>query len=296
MPKVSVIMSVYNGEKYLRESLESILNQTFKDFEFIIVNDGSTDRTLEILQKFERSDSRVKIISQKILGLTKSLNKAISHSKGEFIARQDSDDISLPERLEKQLNVIDKKSNIDLVASWYYIINENGENILLRKLPEAETVRRLLKFENLICHSSVMFKKTSFLVYGGYNENLQYGQDRFLWLKMRNFEIIEEPLLKFRWNLSSVTLARYKEQMAIRNFQVFFEDKQVRYISSLLIQQKDREKARELLKKYKTHSRHFVYWVLTFVPDFLIDLWMWNLRYSIKKILRCVIPYYRVIK
>ena len=107
--KVSVIMAVYNGEKYLKPAIESILNQTVKNFEFIMIDDVSKEGSLEILKKFSKKDKRIKILRNKInIGLAKSLNRAIKLSKGEFIARMDVDDISLSERLEFQLKFLNE--------------------------------------------------------------------------------------------------------------------------------------------------------------------------------------------
>ncbi len=127
-PKVSVIMSVYNGDKYLREAIESILNQTFTDFEFIIVNDGSTDNSLEIIESYD--DERIKTINnKKNIGLTKSLNKALKFAKGKYIARQDADDVSLPNRFEKQVEYLDSHPEVALVGTSVYLIDENGKII-----------------------------------------------------------------------------------------------------------------------------------------------------------------------
>ena len=104
-PKVSVLMSVYNGEKYLREAVESILNQTFRDFEFIIIDDGSTDSTNEIIRSY--SDCRIRLLeNEENIGLTKSLNKGIDQCRGEYIARMDGDDVSLQQRFSKQLEYL----------------------------------------------------------------------------------------------------------------------------------------------------------------------------------------------
>lgn len=108
MPKVSVVMSVCNSEPFIRDAIKSILGQTFQDFEFIIINDGSTDGSLQIIQSY--GDSRIRITSQENLGLTKSLNKGIGIARGEYIARQDADDISEPSRLEKQVAVLEEKT------------------------------------------------------------------------------------------------------------------------------------------------------------------------------------------
>ena len=115
MPKVSVVMSVCNSEPFIRDAINSILGQTFQDFEFIIINDGSTDGSLQIIQSY--GDSRIRITSQENLGLTKSLNKGIGIARGEYIARQDADDISEPSRLEKQVAVLEQNSRAVLVSS-----------------------------------------------------------------------------------------------------------------------------------------------------------------------------------
>ena len=103
MPKISVVMSVYNGEKYLTEAVESILKQSFFDFEFIIINDGSSDKTQEILQRFQKEDKRIRVVSRANKGLIYSLNEGVKMAQGEYIARMDADDVSRPERLQKQL-------------------------------------------------------------------------------------------------------------------------------------------------------------------------------------------------
>ena len=123
-PKVAVLMSVYNGEKYLREAINSILSQTFNDFEFLIINDGSTDGTADILKSY--TDSRIKIINnEKNIGLTKSLNKGLKIAKGEYIARQDADDISMPERLKEEVAFLEIHKDYAVVGTFVKILNEN---------------------------------------------------------------------------------------------------------------------------------------------------------------------------
>jgi glycosyltransferase involved in cell wall biosynthesis len=125
-PKVSVVMSVYNGEKYLCEAIDSILNQTFENFEFLIVNDGSTDRTLEILQSYR--DPRIKVINnERNIGLTASLNKGLKIAKGEYVARMDADDVSFPHRLEQQKAFLDRNPRVAMVGSWAEVIDESGK-------------------------------------------------------------------------------------------------------------------------------------------------------------------------
>ena len=124
MPKVSVLMSVYNGEKYLKEAIKSILGQSFKDFEFIIINDGSIDKTEKIIKVF--NDKRIVLINQENIGLTKSLNNGLKLAQGDYIARMDADDVALSYRLEKQVKFLDSNPHIFLVGSSCYLINESN--------------------------------------------------------------------------------------------------------------------------------------------------------------------------
>ncbi|WP_244834814.1 glycosyltransferase family 2 protein [Clostridium sp. BJN0001] len=113
--KVSVIMPVFNAEKYLEESIKSVLNQTYKNFEFIIINDGSTDSSLSIINKFKSMDNRIRVIDQKNNGIVYSLNKGISTAKGKYIARMDADDISLPNRIKNQVKYMETNQ----LKNWY---------------------------------------------------------------------------------------------------------------------------------------------------------------------------------
>ena len=127
-PKITVLMPVYNGEKYLREAIGSILNQTFNDFEFLIINDSSTDSTREIILSYD--DTRIRLEdNEKNIGLTHSLNKGLRLAKGKYVARMDADDISLPDRLEKQLAVIENNTDVSIVACWIDIIDKNNTYI-----------------------------------------------------------------------------------------------------------------------------------------------------------------------
>ena len=197
-PKISVIMSVYNGERYLREAIESILNQTFADFEFIIVNDGSTDSSLEIIQSYQ--DERIRVINNEInIGLTKSLNKAITEAHGEYIARQDADDISLPNRFEEQLRYLEQHPETVLLGTSIYMIDEDGKT-LGKCTAMAEPSKSLTK-GNPFNHGSTMFKSEIVHKLGGYNELFRYCQDYELWLRMaKYYEVrnLKQVLYKLR--------------------------------------------------------------------------------------------------
>jgi glycosyltransferase involved in cell wall biosynthesis len=128
-PKVSVVMSVYNNESYIREAVESVLNQSFKDFEFIIINDGSTDRTREILTSY--TDERIRLFDQENRGLTISLNRGLSLAKGSYIARMDGDDISDPERFAEEVRFLEQNEKIGLIGTYAHRIDEQGRIVSL---------------------------------------------------------------------------------------------------------------------------------------------------------------------
>ena len=145
-PKVTVLMSVYNGKKYLHESVGSILNQTFKDFEFVIINDGSTDGTEKILEEYSRIDKRIVLIHNKEnLGLTKSLNKGIKVARGEYIARMDMDDISASDRLKKEVEFLDHHQDYAVIGTFVKIMNKDSNLIYMLERPiEDKKIREMV--------------------------------------------------------------------------------------------------------------------------------------------------------
>jgi len=214
-PKVSVVMSVFNGEKYLREAMDSILTQTFTDFEFIIINDGSTDRTREILESYV--DPRIRLYHQQNMGLTKSLNKGLSFAKGDYLARQDGDDISYPERLSYQVNFLDSNKNIGLIGTFASFINSKGEEFNIWKPPwEHEGIKKHLMITNCFCHGSVMFRKDCLDTVGYYREKFKYSQDYDLWIRIsEQYRVanINEILYKNRRSSSTITRKRLPLQL-----------------------------------------------------------------------------------
>lgn len=209
---ISVVMSVYNGEKYVSEAIESILNQTYGNFEFIIINDGSTDKTDDILNFYLKNDDRIKIFNNiQNKGLIYSLNKGLEIAQGKYIARMDADDISENNRFEKQIEYLEKNKHIALCGTYIKIFKNS--NILLRKVMRTETDFRKIKFKllfrNYIAHPTVMIRKEIIDRY-----NLKYNcedkgmEDYGLWLhlsKYENIAIISESLLKYRVSNFSIT-------------------------------------------------------------------------------------------
>ncbi len=126
-PKISVVMPIYNCAQYLEEALASLFIQTFSDFEILAINDGSTDGSLKILEKFSKIDNRLRIITQKNAGIVEALNRGINEAKSEYIARMDGDDVSFPNRFADQIKILDKNPDVVLVAGDFEIIYQNGE-------------------------------------------------------------------------------------------------------------------------------------------------------------------------
>jgi glycosyltransferase involved in cell wall biosynthesis len=201
MVPISVVMSVYNQENFLEKSIESILKQTFKDFELIVINDGSTDRSKDILESIE--DPRLIYVDQQNLGLPFSLNKAIGMSQGNFIARMDADDISHSERLEKQFNYLNKNQNIDLVGSCIRVMNEQGEIIGSKSVPlENRIIQESIDYACNVMHPTYFFRKEIHQTVGGYRDQFIYAQDYDFLLRIRDLGKgignIEEKLLDYR--------------------------------------------------------------------------------------------------
>lgn len=198
-------MSVFNAEMYINKSVDSILNQTHPNFEFLVVDDGSKDSTFSLLQKYQQQDNRIKIFrNKKNIGLTKSLNFLISQSKNSLIARQDADDFSFKDRLEKQVNFLFRK-NLSLCGTRGYSNNRLRPN-LSYYLPTKLT----LKFKNPFLHGSLLIKKEELNSVGNYDEKFIFAQDYKLicdFVKARyRIGMLNEPLyeLNTKDNISTI--------------------------------------------------------------------------------------------
>lgn len=210
-------MSVYNQAKYLAQSIDSILKQTFTGFELILVDDASTDNSLEIMQEHAALDNRIKIIiNSRNLGLTKSLNVALREAKGKYIARQDGDDISYSNRLQKQYDFLEENDDIALVGIKYISVNLVTGKRNCRDLPK-EHIDILNWIESGInpIANMIMARKDIVLAVGGYNENIRYAQDYALYHAIsRKYKLanIVEPLAEIRFHDENITVNKRKEQ------------------------------------------------------------------------------------
>lgn len=208
-PPISVVLSVYNSEKLVDEAIESILNQTFNDFEFIIIDDASTDRSLQVIQHFEKQDERIRVLMNETnLGLTKSLNKAIVEAKGLYIARMDADDISLPGRFEKQLAYLGQHPEVGVLGGQIIKIDSKGVRSRQDLFPcTHEAIWFHLFFSNPMSHPAIMARKEVINEVGGYREEMRLSQDKDLWIRLigvTKLANLSEPILHYRYHANSI--------------------------------------------------------------------------------------------
>lgn len=227
---ISVIMSVYNAEKYLREALDSIVNQTYRNFEFIIINDCSKDNSLTILEEYAKEHKSIILLSNlDNLGLTRNLNLALSISTGDYIARMDADDISNLNRFKRQIDFFTNDSTYDIVGTFSEDIDGHGAIIRTRTSPISHgKIMEMLPRLSPITHPTVMFKRSSLQKLGFYNVKYATSQDLDLWLraagaglKFYNIpeylfqyrmdeEFVARKSFKYRWNDFRIRLDGYK--------------------------------------------------------------------------------------
>jgi glycosyltransferase involved in cell wall biosynthesis len=210
-PAVSVVMSVHNGEKYLREAVDSILNQAFRDFEFIIIDDGSTDGSKGILEKCATKDSRVHLISREHRGRPKSLNECLALAHGELIAIMDADDISLPNRFARQIAYLRDHPQVAVVGSSVIYINTRGQKLFVRHMPENHEEicqAHLMGYGGMIFHPSAILKRSALDFVAGYDESFIYACDYDLWCRIAvKYELanLQTPLLLYRYHSEAIT-------------------------------------------------------------------------------------------
>lgn len=185
-PTISVLMPVYNAQRYLAKAVESILNQTFGDFEFLIVNDGSTDRSLAILQRYAKRDDRIRLISRPNTGHLLALNEMLKLAQGEFIARMDADDIALPERFAHQVAFLRQHPDVVCVGGAQDFIDEAGRILFhYQEAEDNDEIQRLaLGGKTPINHPSAMMRRSAVLQVGGYDPTTYLAEDLDLWLKL----------------------------------------------------------------------------------------------------------------
>ncbi len=216
-PRVSVVMSVHDGRPYLTQAVQSILGQTFEDFEFIIINDGSSDGSRAVLEQFAERDDRIRLLHQTNRGLTPSLNRGLELARGKYIARMDDDDVSRPARLEKQVRFLESNPGVGVLGVGAKVIGETGK-LIGHWIPPKEHGRitwRLL-FNACFTHPSVMMRRSLIQVLGGYADWARCSQDHELWTRAAletRLAALPDELIKFRRSEGSITANSRDAQM-----------------------------------------------------------------------------------
>lgn len=213
-PKVSILMPVYKGDEYLQDAVDSILNQRFKDFEFIIICDDPTDETRSLFDRYQQKDNRMRVFYQERQGLVKSLNTGISFAKGEYIARMDADDISLPERLEKQVEFMDNNPEIGICGTWVETIGDVLGDVWKHPC-DHETIKSRMLFETVIAHPSIIARKYFFLKNGfAYMQDEVYAEDYGLWVRAAKVvKLANIPKILIHYRIHKSTSNRRKQRL-----------------------------------------------------------------------------------
>ena len=224
-PLISVLMSVYNGHKYLGETIDSILIQTLADFEFILIDDGSSDGALEIMKSKQAGDQRIRLIqNEKNIGLAASLNRGIEIAKGKYIARMDADDICLPTRFQKQVDYLEKHPEIWILGCGNYHIDDKGNILNVGSFFDNPLKLRwnmIFGKDGVVLHPCVMMVTDKIKQYGAYKLT-QASQDLELFSRFFDFmplpiTNLQEPLVKCRWHENSFSVKHAQLQHQVSN-------------------------------------------------------------------------------
>ena len=218
MPTVSALMPVYNAEPYLAEAVESILGQTFADFEFLVVNDGSTDRSGAILERYAARDRRIRLTSRPNTGYTVALNQLLDLASGEFVARMDADDVALPQRLERQVDYLRAHRDVVCVGSAVQFIDGAGR--FLRNahpgMDHEAIQQRALAGDCPLNHPSIMMRRAAVQAVGGYHPEFEPAEDLDLWLRLGEvgrLTNLPEVLMKYRQHARSFSEQHQRLQL-----------------------------------------------------------------------------------
>lgn len=310
-PNITVLMPAYNAEKYISQAIESVLQQTYTDFEFIIVNDGSTDETVNIINSF--NDDRIILINQPNMGVAAALNTGLKYAKAPYIARFDADDICYPYRLEKQIRFLQDNPEYILVGSEAKYILENGDFLFdFHCIAYShEQIMDKLYFYCPFVHPTVMYRKENVINAGGYPTHAHNFEDYLLWTNLMNegmFCNLTEPLIKYRLNSTSVTIdekwrgRRFRElkrEIVLRGsitaaegneLLAIIKDQDVRKIKEgaynslcgkkFLVDNHQPERARDYFNKaikiYPLRFENYLLYILSYFPESLIG-WLHKL-------------------
>lgn len=216
-PAVSVLMPVYNGERFLAEAIDSILGQTFTDFEFVIVDDGSTDASPAILADYASRDPRIRVLTQANAGIVAALNRGLAECRAPLVARMDADDISLPTRLERQVAFLGGHPAVAVVGTAFQLVSDTGgAGPVVRHATGHAAIVRGLRRGNCLAHPTVMMRRDPIQAVGGYREFLRHAEDYDLWTRVaerHELANLPECLLRYRVHGGQVSWAVAEAQV-----------------------------------------------------------------------------------
>jgi cellulose synthase/poly-beta-1,6-N-acetylglucosamine synthase-like glycosyltransferase len=213
---VSVVMSVFNSERFLCEAVESILAQTFRDFEFIIINDGSNDCSGDILNYFQKRDARVQLYHQDNRGLVSSLNRGCGLARGKYIARMDADDIAADDRLRRQMDFMESNPQVAVVGGAVEFIDAAGRKLHLMKYPRTNyEIQQVLWDDCALCHPTTFMRREILVALGGYRKIVVHAEDYDLWLRISDkFQLanLDSVVLKYRLHPNQISVRKCKQE------------------------------------------------------------------------------------
>lgn len=216
-PCVSVLLPIYEGARYLEEAIESILTQTFRDLEFIVINDGSTDRTSEIIEQYRRVDGRIRAFEQPNRGLAATLNRGLELARGEYVLRMDQDDISLPGRIAAQVAFMQAHRHVGICGAWVETFDAAGCKVLRFPIDDA-SIRSCMLFESALAHPSIILRREVLSKAGLlYDETCMHAEDYDLWVRASRcitLANVPEVLLRYRLHSQQVVKKYETEKLA----------------------------------------------------------------------------------
>lgn len=221
MVTVSVLMPVFNGKKYVASAICSILNQSFREFEFIVINDGSTDGSAEMLKAFAAKDDRIHLVSRENRGLIASLNEGLALGRAPLIARMDADDISHADRFAHQVAFLRDHQQVVCVGGAVEMMDEKGRYLTRLFMPESDhdIQQAHLEGHTAICHSSAMMRRQALIEVGGYDKNFPFAEDLDLWLRLGEvgqLANLRETVLRYRLHSGSMSERNLEQQRAVQ--------------------------------------------------------------------------------
>lgn len=265
-PLVTVVMTVYNEARYVRDAVRSILGQTFSDLELIVVDDGSRDESAEIVASF--GDPRIRLIRQTNTGLAGALNRGIAEARGRYIARQDADDVSDSDRLALQVAALEADPALVLLGTNALIVDEGGEEITKTELPESDAaIRSVLsdpRLRNAFVHGSVVFRRDAAAAAGFYRAELRYAQDYDLWLRlMERGTLANLHPAQYRWRLRREGVGATKYELQREYAAIAFESARRRRTGQpelpVVVQQRKHSRVQRILRSGRNVPQEAAY-------------------------------------